>query len=105
MFTRIIWPTLVVAVSACFSLTSTKADEPQAAYGSTTQSFPVMDTNKDERLSYEEYKQWYEPWLRRHFRTMDKDGDGAVDLQEFRERQKSRIQIQSTESKEKPLGQ
>ena len=76
---------LHIAIAAVLCLWAASAQANPAAEGSKVDKFALMDTNKDGKVTYEEFKAYFPNMREEAFAVIDKDGDKAINRLEWDE--------------------
>jgi Ca2+-binding EF-hand superfamily protein len=93
MNTRLLAATLIASVPlAGFAAQDERTPDPSTSSSSAAQSasFETLDANQDGRISMPEASA--DPRLVENFSTADKNGDGYLDAEEYRNSMRSRPQ-------------
>ena len=75
---------IALAAVLCLWAASAQAN-PAATDAPKVDKFELMDTNKDGKLSYEEFKAYFPNMREEAFAVIDKDGDKAINRAEWDE--------------------
>ncbi len=75
---------IALAAVLCLWAASAQAN-PSAADAGKVDKFTMMDTNKDDKVSYEEFKAFYPNMREEAFTMIDKNGDKVIDRAEWDE--------------------
>ena len=77
---------LHIAIAAVLCLWAATAQaNPAATDAAKVDKFTQMDTNKDNKVTYEEFKAFYPNMREEAFAVIDKNGDKAIDRAEWDE--------------------
>ena len=75
---------IAIAAVLCLWAASAQAN-PAATDAPKVDKFELMDTNKDGKVSYEEFKAYFPNMREEAFAVIDKDGDKAINRAEWDE--------------------
>ena len=75
---------IALAAVLCLWAASAQAN-PAATDAAKVDKFAMMDTNKDDKVSYEEFKAYFPNMREEAFAVIDKNGDKVIDRAEWDE--------------------